>query len=90
VCWFTCHNNLPVPPSIPTAKRFEEKGAICNLGYYKELDKNTSKTTLQNLFCDHSLRSSMSRNGKAFVDGLGFERVINKMNNLISIAGENK
>ena len=78
------------PHQIPTAKKFEKTGAICNLGYFKDITEVHFRTALYELFNDQSQRYSMSRNGKTFVDGLGIERVMDKMNNLITIAGENK
>ena len=73
------------PHQIPTARKFEEKGAICNLGFHKKLEKNTLKTTLYKLLKDRPLRSSMSRKGKLFVDGLGIQRVMNKLINFINL-----
>jgi len=65
---------------MKTAKKFEEKGCVLNLGHYKRFRHDTLKNTLLKLIDDRSLRSSMSRKGKAYVDGLGMERVLNKIN----------
>ena len=65
---------------IQTAKKFEETGCVLNLGYHKKLGQDTLKNTLLNLIDDRSLRSSMSRKGKAYVDGLGIKRVLKIIN----------
>ena len=72
------------PHQIPTAKRFEDKGSICNLGYYKNVTDVHFKSALYKLFNDQPKRSSMSLNGKAFIDGLGMERVMDKLMNFIN------
>lgn len=68
------------PHQIPTVNKFEETGAICNLGFYKEIDGAKLKASLYALCCNQSKRASMSRKGKMFVDGLGIERVMAQIN----------
>ena len=63
------------PHQIKTARKFEEKRCIVNLGYYKEIKGKSFKSSLYKLFEDQPLRSAMSKNGKVFVDGMGIKRV---------------
>tara|TARA_B100000315_G_C14584379_1_gene592136 strand:+ start:614 stop:1615 length:1002 start_codon:yes stop_codon:yes gene_type:complete len=63
-------------------RRFEENGSIYNLGYLKEIKESDVKNALYRLLCDQSQRSSMSKKGKTYVDGLGVERVMGKINQL--------
>tara|TARA_B100001964_G_scaffold244050_1_gene324040 strand:+ start:18240 stop:19259 length:1020 start_codon:yes stop_codon:yes gene_type:complete len=70
---------------IPTAKKFEETGATHNLGYYKDINEVALKAKLIKFLNDKSQRNSMSRNGKAFVDGLGMERIVEKIDNYINL-----
>lgn len=65
---------------VPTAKKFEERGCAFNLGYYKEFTQDTLKSAVLKLIDNQSLRSSMSRNGKEYVDGMGINRVLNIIN----------
>ena len=71
------------PHQIKTARKFEEKGLVCNLGYYKAVNGIILKKAICKLVTDQPLRSSMSKNGKTFVDGLGIERVMGKLNKFL-------
>jgi len=71
------------PHQIKTARKFEENGCIVNLGYYKEIPEKSFKSSLCKLLKDQSRRSSMSKNGKMFVDGMGIRRVSDIMSEFI-------
>jgi spore coat polysaccharide biosynthesis predicted glycosyltransferase SpsG len=64
------------PHQSGTAKRFEENGCVVNLGSYKKLNANTFKSELYKLLNDKTLRYKKKKNGKALVDGMGKNRVL--------------
>jgi UDP-2,4-diacetamido-2,4,6-trideoxy-beta-L-altropyranose hydrolase len=71
ICHHECHNAV--------AKNFAEQNAVINLGVGTHLDCCTIARAVDALLKSQNKRRKLSRNMKKIVDGLGSERVVEKV-----------
>ncbi|MCG6167590.1 DUF354 domain-containing protein [Leptospira sp. FAT2] len=61
---------------IMNIKYFEMKGTTVSLGYEKNMDPGLVKKKIERIIANSESRLSLSRSGKALLDGRGIERVV--------------
>ncbi len=66
------------------AKYLNQHGSTINLGSINKISVQKLETTINRLIKNHKLRLTMSRKGKALVDGLGVKRSSKKILNLLN------
>lgn len=83
--WERCCLGLPSVVMIladnqkDIAEELEKEGVVVNLGWHEDVTEMDIKNAVENLLADSDKRKSMSLKGKEITDGMGANRVIEKM-----------
>jgi UDP-2,4-diacetamido-2,4,6-trideoxy-beta-L-altropyranose hydrolase len=81
-CWELAFMGVPMITIVQAdnqrlvAESLVDSGLACNAGWYTDLDKGTLAEIVERLISSPDLRSRMSRSGRAIVDGMGTQRVV--------------
>jgi UDP-2,4-diacetamido-2,4,6-trideoxy-beta-L-altropyranose hydrolase len=86
-CWELAFMGVPMlqvvlaDNQLTNATSLERLGVAGNLGWHAELSEDKVRTAVMHILDDPALRTSMSQNGLALVDGLGAARAVAAIRN---------